>query len=184
MARRRRSPAERVVDLERELARLRRDITALRRRQDVVFGALHLDARARKGDRGVVRDLQESVVRLEDYLLRGSERIENILNALKQHRELLVAMNRRLLDVGTRDRIRVELDVMKNTLSILAMNGIEFDADMVKDIEELRTDLRDAEDLVDLEKAKADLDKRFHGELKKFDLDAIWAKRKDIPGYR
>ncbi|MGQ0797813.1 MAG: hypothetical protein ACT4OI_08145 [Methanobacteriota archaeon] len=184
MARRRRSPSERIVDLERELARLRRDVAAFRRRQDVVFGALRLDARARKGDRGVVRDLQESVVRLEDHLLKANERIENILNALTQHRELLVAMNRRLLDVGTRDRIRVELDVMKNTLSILAMNGIEFDADLVKDIETLRAGLRDAKDLTDLEKAKGDLDRRFHGELKKFDLDAIWAKRKDIPGYR
>ena len=31
--------------------------------------------------------------------------------------------------------------------------------------------------------AKADLDKKFDGELKRFDLDAIWSKRKEIPGY-
>ncbi|HKZ99739.1 MAG TPA: hypothetical protein VJ326_09155 [Thermoplasmata archaeon] len=190
--------------LERELEALRRDLAALgrrlgaqderirmlsrdvgaqARRQALVSETLRLGEKARKGDRGVVGDLQTSIVRLEDYLIKTSERIENILTALKQHRELLVAVNRRVLNVSTKDRIRLELDVMKNTVSILALNGIEMDEDVVKEIEKLRASVHAAEDLAELEKAKAVLDTKFDAELKKFDLDAIWSKRKEIPGY-
>ncbi len=154
------------------------------RRQAVLFEALQLGEAAKRGDRGVIRELQDSVVRLEDYLLKTADRIENILSALKQHRELLVTVNKRLLDVGTKDRIRLELDVMKNTLSILSLNGVEFDVSLVKEIETLRGKLRQSEDLAGLERSKADLDKKFDGELKKYDLEAIWAKKKEIPGYR
>ena len=190
--------------LERELEALRRDLAALgrrlgaqderirmlsrdvgaqARRQALVSETLRLGEKARKGDRGVVGDLQTSIVRLEDYLIKTSERIENILTALKQHRELLVAVNRRVLNVSTKDRIRLELDVMKNTVSILALNGIEMDEDVVKEIEKLRASVHAAEDFAELEKAKAVLDTKFDAELKKFDLDAIWSKRKEIPGY-
>ena len=190
--------------LEREFARLRKDVVSMdrrlraqenrlrgvakaadegRRRDDVVSAALQLPPRPRRGERGIVADLLESIARLEDYLLKTSERIENILSALKQHRELLVAMNKRVLTTGTRDRIRLELDVMKNTVSILALNGIEMDEDVVKEIEKLRASVHAAEDLAELEKAKAVLDTKFDAELKKFDLDAIWSKRKEIPGY-
>ena len=162
---------------------LSRDVGAQARRQALVSETLRLGEKARKGDRGVVGDLQTSIVRLEDYLIKTSERIENILTALKQHRELLVAVNRRVLNVSTKDRIRLELDVMKNTVSILALNGIEMDEDVVKEIEKLRASVHAAEDLAELEKAKAVLDTKFDAELKKFDLDAIWSKRKEIPGY-
>lgn len=154
------------------------------RRERVLVDALQLGERPRRGDRGVIRELQDSVVRLEDYLLKTADRIENILNALKQHRELLVTVNKRVLDVGTKDRIRLELDVMKNTLSILTLNGVEYDGSLVKEIESLRDKLGKSEDLPQLERAKADLDKKFDGELKKFDLEAIWTKKKEIPGYR
>lgn len=201
---RRRGPRDPTESLEREMSRVRKEAASVQRtlasqearlrtldraveRRDrfdeSVAEALQLPARPRKGDRGVVRDLQESIVRLEDYLLRTSDRIETILNALKQHRELLTAMNRKVLQAGTRDRIRLELDVMKNTLSILALHGIDFDAALVKDIEKLRHDVRDARDLEELEKAKAQLDRKFDDELKRFDLDAIWTKKREIPGY-
>jgi len=69
-------------------------------------------------------------------------------------------------------------------VSILALNGIEMDEDVVKEIEKLRASVHAAEDFAELEKAKAVLDTKFDAELKKFDLDAIWSKRKEIPGYR
>jgi len=197
-------PPGRLALLERELARVRRQLATVgrrlasqdarlrdlvrsseeqRRRQGIIYEALRFREPPRKGDRGVVQDLQTSVVRLEDYLLRTSERIDRILSALKQHREFLVSVNKRLLSAGTKDRIRLELDVMKNTVSILALNGVELDASIVQDIENLRKRLRETSDVAELEKAKADLDRRFDGELRKYDLDAIWAKKKEIPGY-
>ena len=174
----------RLAEQEKRLKSLAKHSSLAGRRQAVLFDALQLGEAARRGDRGVIRELQDSVVRLEDYLLKTADRIENILSALKQHRELLVTVNKRLLDVGTKDRIRLELDVMKNTLSILALNGVEFDASLLREIDTLRGKLRASEDLAELERAKADLDKKFDGELKKFDLEAIWAKKKEIPGYR
>jgi hypothetical protein len=132
----------------------------------------------------VIRELQDSVVRLEGYLLKTADRIESILSALKQHWELLISVNKRLLDIGTRDRIRLELDVMKNTLSILSLNGVEYDASLIRDIDALHGNLCQFEDVMGFEGAKAELYRKFDGELKKFDLDAIWSKRKEIPGYR
>lgn len=179
-----------VVSLERVLARhedrirdLAKSSEAVRKRHAVVAEALQLSDPPRKGDRGVVRDLQENVLRLEEYLLKTADRIESILTALKQHREFLVSVNKRVLNSGTKDRIRLELDVMKNTLSILALNGVDLDTALVKEIEKLRASVGKSEDLTGLEKAKADLDRKFDGELKKFDLDAIWSRKKDIAGY-
>lgn len=173
----------RLARAEARLQDLAKLAGAQKRRQDTIVRALALGERSKKGDRGVIQDLQESIVRLEDYLLKTAERIENILSALKQHRELLVNVNKRVLDLGTKDRIRLELDVMKNTLSILSLNGVEFDGSLVKEIDKLRASVRQATDLEVLERSKAELDKKFDGELKKFDLDAIWARKKEIPGY-
>ncbi len=174
----------RLLEQERRLKELSRASESGARRQDVIVEALRLGERPKKGNRGVVRDLQDSVERLEDYLLKTADRIETIFSAIKQHRELLMTVNKRVLDVGTKDRIRLELDVMKNTLSILSLNGVEYDAALLKDIDALRARLRQSDDPAQLERAKADLDKKFDGELKKFDLEAIWARKKEIPGYR
>ncbi len=179
-----RAAERRLEEQEKRLKGLSKAADGVRRREAVLFDALQLGDAAKRGDRGVVRDLQDSVVRLEDYLLKTADRIETILTALKQHRELLAAVNKRVLDAGTKDRIRLELDVMKNTLSILVLHGVEFDPVLVKEIDSLRTKVRESEDLVQLEHAKSDLDRKFDGELKKFDLEAIWSKKKEIPGYR
>ena len=179
-----RAAERRIAAQEKRLRELSKVADSSRRRQTVLFDALQLSDAAKRGDRGVVRDLQDSVVRLEDYLLKTADRIETILAALKQHRELLATVNKRVLDSGTKDRIRLELDVMKNTLSILVLHGVEFDPALVKEIDGLRAKVRESEDLLQLERAKSDLDKRFDGELKKFDLGAVWSKKKEIPGYR
>ena len=183
LRRRLRAAERRLKEQEKRLKALSKASTASRRRQTILFDALQLGDTARRGDRGVVRDLQESVVRLEDYLLKTADRIETILTALKQHRELLASVNKRVLDAGTKDRIRLELDVMKNTLSILVLHGVEFDPALVKEIDGLRAKVLGSEDLLLLERAKSVLDKKFDGELKKFDLEAIWSKT-EIPGHR
>jgi len=132
--------------------------------------------------------LQEAVLKVQDYLLRTSERIDNILGTLKNHRELLVKMNQRLFQVGTRERIRMELDIMKNTLSILALNGAELDGELVAEIQELRDSTeKDDIDVPALRKSKEHLDKRFLGEVKKLEPSGAYRPkerpRKDVPGY-
>lgn len=174
----------RLQDQEEQLRILAKASKGVARRQAVILDSLRLGDSPKKGDRGVVREVQDSVERVEDYLLKTADRMETIFSALKQHRELLVTVNKRVLDVGTKDRIRLELGLMKNQLSILSLNGVEYDPGLVKDIDSLREKLKQSEDLAQLERAKAELDKKFDGELKKFDLDAIWARKKEIPGYR
>ncbi len=73
---------------------------------------------------------------------------------------------------------------MKNTQSILSLGGMEFDASLVKDVDALRASVRGATDLEKLERSKAELDKKFDGELKRFDMDAIRSRKGEIPGYR
>ncbi len=172
--------------VERERARgLEKAMARRERRERVLMDALALRPRARPGDRGRLGEVQASVAGLQEYLLRTSERIDRILTALKEHREFLLQLDKRVLHQGTRDRIRLELDVMKNTLSILALAGVEVDDALLKEIEKVKTAAaRSAEDVEDLRKTKEALDKRFEEELKRFDLEAIWAKRREIPGYR
>jgi len=205
MARARRA-ADRVGFLEREVGRLARAVRSLEarvaversraariekgmaareRRERVAMDALGLKARARPGDRGRLGEVEKIVVGLQEYLLRTSERIDAILTALKEHREFLLQLDKRVLHQGTRDRIRLELDIMKNTLSILALAGVEVDDALPKEIDTLKASASKAdEDVETLRKTKEALDKRFEEELKRFDLGAIWAKRREIPGYR
>jgi len=172
--------------LERErVRRLAKASAARERRERVLLDALGLTSRSRAGDRGRLGELQESVVSLQEYLLKTGDRIDHILTALKEHREFLLQLDKRVLQGGTRDRIRLELDIMKNTLSILALAGVEVDDALPKEIDKVRAAAGKAgESVDDLRRTKEALDKRYEEELKRFDLDAIWAKRREIPGYR
>lgn len=166
-------------------ARLEKAMAARERRERVAMDALGLRPRARPGDRGRIGEVEKTVVGLQEYLLRTSDRIDKILTALKEHREFLLQLDKRVLHQGTRDRIRLELDIMKNTLSILALAGVEVDDALLREIDKLKASASKAdEDVDDLRKTKEALDKRFEEELKRFDLEAIWARRREIPGYR
>src|SRR3989304_971862 len=71
-----------VDSMERSLARhegrireLTKSAEAVRKRHAVVAEALQLSEPPRKGDRGVVRDLQENVLRLEEDLPERADRV-------------------------------------------------------------------------------------------------------------
>ncbi len=206
VARKERGPESRIGVLEREVERLTRAVRGMEGRVAVerervrrlasemaarekgertLRSALRIGPRSKAGAKGRIGDLEETVVRLQEYLLRTSERIDKILTALKEHREFLGELDKRVVQTGTRERIRIELDVMKNTLSILALAGVEVDDALPRDIEKARTSsLKEEADLADLRRTKDALDKRFDEELKRFDLEAIWSKKREIPGYR
>ena len=171
---------------EPPLARIEREQAALRERQDMLFAALGFGSRARKGDRGTVGELNDAVLKIQDYLLRTSERLDNILGTLKNHRELLEKMSRRVYQTGTRERIRLELDIMKTTASVLALNGVELDEGVLAEIDKLKaTTAKEDTDILALRRLKEKLDKRFDGEVGKFDLTAIYKTRnRQIAGYR
>lgn len=181
----------RLKNLQKQLAEERKKTRSLERkletrikREGIMMDALKITSRTKKGEGGIMNELNEAVLRLEEYLLRTSERIDNILSALKSHRDFLVKMNRRLNRIGTRERMMMELDIMRNTLWILGMNGVDVDVSLVKEIELLRKDAEeDSAQVKELTERKESIDEKFDNELKRVDIDKISRKGKDIPGY-
>lgn len=166
------------ADLERVVSRLERQ----ERRGAVLDSALGLGPKSKPGDRGAIGAIDAAVLKLEEYLLRTSERIDTILDALKQHREFLVDLDTKVLRGESRERLKLELDLMRNTLSILALGGFDLNEDLGKEIEAVRAAVTPDADAEQLRRRKADLDKRFAEELKRFDLGAL-LKRKEVAGY-
>ncbi len=153
-------------------------------REGLIMEALSLTPQSKKGDRGALREITGSLLHLEEYLLRNAERIDNILATLKNHRDLLQKMNTAYFKAGERDRIRMELDIMRNTISILTLAGTDLDITLVKDIKSIQDAIVSGKvEVTELRKSKQALDKKFDGELKRFDLEALYLKRKNIPGY-
>jgi chromosome segregation ATPase len=176
--------SQKVEKEKTEARKLAKKMDTRIRREDIVMDALGMSTRTKKGDKAGLGKLNDSIVKLEEYLLRTSERIDNILTSLKNHREFLVRMNRKVYKIDTRERIRMELDIMKNTLAILVMGGVSFDDNLLKEIKKLKAASDDPSvSPADLRKSKDKLDKKFGHELDRYDLDTIWKKRKDIPGY-
>jgi len=181
----------RLKSMQKQLAEEKKKTRALERkletrikREGIMMDALRITSRTKKGDGGLMGDLNGTVMRLEEYLLRTSERIDNILNALKGHRDFLVKMNRKLNKIGTRERMVLELDIMRNTLWILGMNGVKIDIALVREIETLRNDAgEDTTKVIDLKERKGSIDKKFDDELRRVDLEKISHRAADIPGY-
>lgn len=167
------------------LARIEKELAAVKAQQAVLLSTLGLRPSSRKGDAGRVAELNDAVAKIQDYLLRTTERLSGILGTLKNHRELLVQLSQRVYKVGTRERIRMELDIMKNTLSIVALNGVEVDASLLAELKSLESAVGDANaDLVVLRKSKAELDRRFGATVGKLDLTAVYRPGDDdLPGY-
>lgn len=176
--------SKKVGEQKKETKKLTSKMETRVKRESIMMEAMGMSSRTKKGDRAILGELNDSIIKLEEYLLRTSERIENILNALKSHREFLVKMNKRVYKVGMRERIGMELDIMKNTLTIMAIGGVKLDESLFHDVRELRAASNNPKvSSTDLKKRKGDLDKKFGDELGRYDLEKIWKKKKDIPGY-
>jgi hypothetical protein len=156
------------------------------RREEIILNAIGLEpSKVKPGERGSVGELQRILLKNEELLLSSNKRVESILTALKNHREVLIKLNKRVYKEGARDQMKLELAVMGNTLSLLGMGGFEFDGSLPEEIRKIKAMLEkeDAE-LAKVRKRKETLDKRFESELQKFDMNTVYSKKKDIPGYR
>jgi hypothetical protein len=155
------------------------------RREEAVLGVLGLEpSRMRMGEKGTIGELQRILLKNEELLLSSNKRMESILTALKNHREVLIRLNKRVYKEGAREQMRLELAVMQNTLQLLGMGGFEFDQTLVGDIRRLKGLLeKDDAEMSKIRKRKETLDKKFETELQKFDLESAYQKKKDIPGY-
>lgn len=169
--------------LEADLRRVTARVERQEKRWAVVEAALRLGPRAKPGDTGAIGAINAAVLKLEEYLLKTGERIGTILEALKQHREFLVDLDAKVLRGESKERLKLELDLMRNTLSILALGGFDLDEDLGKEIEAMRAEVTPESDAEELRRRKTDLDRRFAEEMKRFDVGALLTKKKDIAGY-
>jgi hypothetical protein len=169
---------------DKKILRLSEQLKELEAKKNLMLKTLGLPKTPKKGKDGTIKELQESLIRMEEYLLSTSNRIDNILNALKTHRQFLLRINRKVFRADAKRKIKMELDIMMNTLSILAMNGVDFDHSITRDIKKLCESVdKEKIELSELKKRKEKLDDRFRVELKRFDLDSLYSKRKILPGY-
>lgn len=154
------------------------------KREEMMMTTLGYHSRSKKGDKSMLDELGRAVLKSEEYLLHTGKRIDNILSAVKNHREYLVKLNKRVYKADAREKIQLELDIMSNTLSIMIIKGFDFDKSLLKDIERVK-DMMDKKDseVTKIKKRMDRLDKKFEEELERFDFKSIYEKKKDIPGY-
>jgi len=169
---------------EKKLKELSVKVKEMARKEKILLRALGFPKNPKYNDPGIISDIQHSIIKMEEYLLNTSNRIDNILGALKTHKEFLMRINKKVFKADAKRKMRMELDIMKNTLSILVINGIDFDSTILKEIEKIKDSLEDEKvAFSELKKRKEKLDHKFNTELKRFDLGSIYSKRKILPGY-
>jgi hypothetical protein len=175
----------RFRDQQRRIQSLEGRLATRIKREEIILAAIGLEpAKLKPGDKGHIGDLQRILLKNEELLLSSNKRVESILTALKNHREVLIKLNKRVYKEAARDQMKLELAVMGNTLSLLGMGGFEFDSSIPEEIRKIRAMLeKDDAELAKVRKRKETLDKKFESELEKFDVETVYKKKKDIPGY-
>ena len=165
-------------DLSKEMARREKGEHLLRE-------ALGLGPRARVGDRGVLGEMDDSILRLEDYLLQLGERVQRILTMLQGHKEFLDQVSQSVMGHGLRERTKLELDIAMNTISILTVAGLRIDPTIPVEMERLRRALVEKEeDLEEIRRRKTELDRRLEGEIKQYDVERLFDPDSEVAGYR
>lgn|GEM_PF-1255665 len=200
------SPVKVLKRLDRENEKLRKEVKVLKqkyrdqakeikslqgkvetriKREEVVMNALKVSSRAKKGEVGVIGELNSSILKAENYMLHMGKRIDNILAAIKNHREYLIKLNKKVHKHDARKRIEMEVEIMNNTLSIMALSGFDINKTLFNDVKKLRQmmEKKDVE-LSKLKKRLERLERKFEDEMERFDYDSIFQKSEDIPGYR
>ncbi|MCJ2554667.1 MAG: hypothetical protein LN410_00475 [Candidatus Thermoplasmatota archaeon] len=165
-------------DLSKEMARRKKG-------EAVLWEALGLGPRAKIGDRGILAEMDDSVLRLEDYLLQLGERVQRILTMLQGHKEFLDKVSQSVIGHGLRERTRLELDIAMNTISILSVAGLRIDPRIPNEMERLRRALAEKDqDLEEIRRRKTELDRRLEGEIKQYDVERLFDPDSEIAGYR
>lgn len=154
------------------------------KREKLFMKALGINNRTKPEQVVPVAQAARSILALEDTFLETQKKIGSMLKALKTHRESIVRLNKRVYREDSRNTIRMELHIMKNTLAIMAMNGMAYDSSIFEEIEELEEMLDTKKDLAAIKKEKKRLDRKYREEMKRYDIKRIHEKKAHIPGYR
>ena len=154
------------------------------KREELVMDTLGLNSRSKKGGKSEIRELNSSLIKSQEYLLNTGNRIDNILSAIKNHREFLVKLNRRVYKTNAREIIELQVDIISNSLTIMMLTGFDFDKSLIRDVDKLKKMMEAKEfELGKVKKKMTSLDKKFEEELERFDFKSIYEKKQNIPGY-
>ncbi|MCK5310009.1 MAG: hypothetical protein KAJ64_05120, partial [Thermoplasmata archaeon] len=66
------------------------------KREEVIMATLDISTRTKKGQRSAISDLNRSLIKTDEHLLKQGKRMENVLSAIKNHREYLIRLNKRV----------------------------------------------------------------------------------------
>ncbi|MCK5396722.1 MAG: hypothetical protein KAJ33_00555 [Thermoplasmata archaeon] len=155
------------------------------KREEVIMATLDISTRTKKGQRSAISDLNRSLIKTDEHLLKQGKRMENVLSAIKNHREYLIRLNKRVYKEDPVKLIDMELDVMCNTLNVMALSGFSIDKGLFNDVKKIRKlmDKKDME-LSKLKKRMSTFTRKFDDEMERFDMESIYKKAEHIPGYR
>lgn len=169
---------------KKKISGLEKKIETRIKREDLIMGTLGLNSRSQVGGKSEIRELSSSVIKTQEYLLNTGNRIDKILSAIKNHREFLVKLNKRVYKVNAKEIIELQVDIISNSLTLMMLTGFDFDKSLIRDVDKLKK-LIDAKEfeLSKVKKKMSTLDKKFEEELERFDFKSIYNKKRDIPGY-
>ena len=175
---------KRIKEQDKRIKSLESKMETRMRREKLFMKALGINNRTKPEQVVPVAQAARSILALEDTFLEMQKRIGSVLKALKTHRESIVRLNKRVYREDSRNNIRMELHIMKNTLAIMAMNGMAYDSSIFEEIEALEEMLDKKKDLAAIKKEKKRLDGKYRDEMKRYDIKSIHEKKAHIPGYR
>ena len=92
---------ERFRDQQRRIQSIEGRLATRIKREEIILGAIGLEpAKLKAGDKGTIGELQRILLKNEELLLSSNKRVESILTALKNHREVLIKLNKRVYKEG------------------------------------------------------------------------------------
>ena len=170
---------------QKRIASLEGKLATRTKREDILMTALGLRPQSKKGERGAIDDLTDSVLKVDEHILSMGKRIENMLSALKNHREYLIRLNKKVYKADPPRRIKMEIEIMGNTLSIMALSGFDINKGLFSEMRKINKMLeKEDADLAKVQKRMATVKRKFDEDMERFDFDSIFRKSDHIPGYR
>lgn len=155
------------------------------KREDILMAALGLRPQAKKGEKGAIGDITQSILKVDEHILSMGKRMENMLSALKNHREYLIRLNKKVYKVDPVKRIEMEIEIMSNTLSIMALSGFDINKSLFGEMKRVNKMLeKEDADLSKIQKRMATVKRKFDEDMERFDFESIFRKSDHIPGYR
>jgi hypothetical protein len=169
----------------RRLAALEKEMRTRAKREELLMAALGLHTHPRRGDVGTIESLTASVLKTDESVLAMGKRIENMLSALKNHREYLIRLNKKVYKIDPAKKIEMQLETMRNTLSIMALSGFDINKSLFGEMKRINKMLeKEDADLSKVQKRMATVKRKFDEDMERFDFESIFRKSDHIPGYR